>query len=229
MFAVIEKVRLGHKNRNANRWGGTEWRFRFTALLYHAFAFVLITKVLINCNSWEVHGMAEPDSLPVVLYVMPTSPDCRRARDFLIRRGIEFTIHDVSQDPDALREMMWRSGQRDVPVIVVGDEVIVGFDLERLNALLPRAERPRARLGVSIATAKPAGKRPMGAYVGNVAADMPAERAGVQQGDIIVEMAQRPVRDASDVHAVLSTLLPGTRVALTVWRMGHEFRLVVRV
>jgi glutaredoxin len=42
----------------------------------------------------------------------------------------------VAADPDAREEMVRRTGQMSIPVIVVGDEVVVGFDRARLQALL---------------------------------------------------------------------------------------------
>jgi glutaredoxin len=43
---------------------------------------------------------------------------------------------NVVADPDARAELMRRSGQMSIPVIVVDDEVVVGFDRARLQALL---------------------------------------------------------------------------------------------
>jgi S1-C subfamily serine protease len=119
------------------------------------------------------------------------------------------------------------SGQREVPVFSVGNQVVIGYDLDRLNQLFPRQARG-LKLGISIANAKPTNDRPAGAYVGNVRADTPADRTGIQEGDIIIEMAQRPVRSASDVHQVTAQLLPGARISLTIWRTGRKFRVTLQ-
>lgn len=55
-------------------------------------------------------------------------------------KGVEFTEVDVGADQARAREMIEKSGQMGVPVIVVGsgpdEELIVGFDQNRLaNAL----------------------------------------------------------------------------------------------
>ena len=47
-----------------------------------------------------------------------------------------FTDRNVAEDPDALRELTERTGRRATPVIVVDDEVLVGFDRGKLERLL---------------------------------------------------------------------------------------------
>jgi glutaredoxin len=42
----------------------------------------------------------------------------------------------VATDVEGREELVRRTGQMAVPVIVVGDEVVVGFDRPRLAALL---------------------------------------------------------------------------------------------
>jgi len=44
----------------------------------------------------------------------------------------------VAQDRDKAKEMIQKSGQMGVPVIVIGDEVIVGFNQPRLDQLLAK-------------------------------------------------------------------------------------------
>jgi hypothetical protein len=42
----------------------------------------------------------------------------------------------VAADPDGREDLVRRTGQMAVPVILVGDDVVVGFDRPRLAALL---------------------------------------------------------------------------------------------
>ncbi len=56
------------------------------------------------------------------------------AKEFLSKKGVEFTAYDVTKDRDALKEMMEVSGgARTVPVISVCNNVMVGFDPDRLE------------------------------------------------------------------------------------------------
>jgi len=57
------------------------------------------------------------------------------AKAFLDKHGIPYEEIDVGEDSDAAKKMTDLSGQRGVPVIIVDNEVIVGFDSQRLNDL----------------------------------------------------------------------------------------------
>ncbi len=113
-----------------------------------------------------------------------------------------------------------------VPVIIAGDEVIVGFDRPRLERLASRLAPPpqpdpaqRPRIGVRVKDT--AG----GAEVGAVHPDSPAEQAGLQVGDVVVEMSGQVVRSAGDLEAVLASLTAGTTIAVLVRRGSKRARL----
>ncbi len=60
-------------------------------------------------------------------------------KEFLSRKGIEFTERDVAKDDPALAELE-QLGVFTTPVTVIDGEVVIGFDRERLNALLSGEE-----------------------------------------------------------------------------------------
>ena len=72
----------------------------------------------------------------VVIYTTHTCPWCHRAKDYLSRKGISFTEHNVAEDRQAAKEMVDKSKQMGVPVIIVDDEVVVGFNQSKLDGLL---------------------------------------------------------------------------------------------
>ncbi len=72
----------------------------------------------------------------VKIYSTPTCPYCLRAKAYLKEKNISFEDIDVSVNREAADEMVKISGQMGVPVIVVGDEFIVGFDKNKLEELL---------------------------------------------------------------------------------------------
>ncbi|HEX8946858.1 MAG TPA: glutaredoxin domain-containing protein [Candidatus Paceibacterota bacterium] len=72
----------------------------------------------------------------VTIYTTPTCHFCHLSKDFFKAHGVEFTEYDVLSDLDKRREMVERSGQMGVPVIFVGDEMVIGFDQQRLASLL---------------------------------------------------------------------------------------------
>ena len=72
----------------------------------------------------------------VVIYTTPTWPYCHRAKEYLSRKGISYVEHDVAVDREATKEMIQKSGQMGVPVILVDEQIVVGFNQARLDELL---------------------------------------------------------------------------------------------
>ena len=72
----------------------------------------------------------------VVIYSTPTCPYCKRAKDYLARKGISYTDRNVAADRDAAKEMVQKSGQMAVPVIIIDNEIVVGFNQALLDKLL---------------------------------------------------------------------------------------------
>ena len=60
---------------------------------------------------------------------------CQRTKEFLSQKGIPFEEKDVSKDPAALEELQQRRLMT-TPVILVDEEVVVGFDQKKLESLL---------------------------------------------------------------------------------------------
>ena len=58
------------------------------------------------------------------------------AKDFFTEHKVAFTDYNVASDLPKRQEMIQKSGQMGVPVIYVGDELIVGFDEDRIKELL---------------------------------------------------------------------------------------------
>ena len=71
----------------------------------------------------------------VTIYTTPTCPWCHRAKAWLRDKKIRYREIDVTTDRSGAEEMVRISGQTGVPVIVVGGEVIVGFNQNRLNEI----------------------------------------------------------------------------------------------
>jgi alkyl hydroperoxide reductase subunit F len=71
----------------------------------------------------------------VTVYSTKNCPYCRMAKAFLDKHGVPYESIDVGENTDAAKKMIDLSGQRGVPVILVDDEVIIGFDSQKLNEL----------------------------------------------------------------------------------------------
>jgi S1-C subfamily serine protease len=96
------------------------------------------------------------------------------------------------------------------------------------------AERSPARLGIAVIDLTPelrhhfsAGDR--GVLVGRVPAGSPAAAAGLQVGDVLVEVDRRPIVDPQDVPLALAGHAAGDRVEVVVVRAGARVALTTRL
>ncbi len=132
-------------------------------------------------------------------------------KEFLSQKGVPYVEKDVSVDRDAAGEMISKSGQTGVPVIVLDEEVVIGFDRERLEKIISGAAAQRPPFGLKIADAsgvamKQGGIPVFGAYVGAVRPGSIAGRMGLQPGDIITELNMQPIRNSMDFETALARL-----------------------
>lgn len=72
----------------------------------------------------------------VRIFSTPTCPHCHLLMDFLKEHKIDFEDIDVSQDEKSLDEMIEKSGQMGVPVVQIGDKIVLGFDRAKIVKLL---------------------------------------------------------------------------------------------
>ena len=72
----------------------------------------------------------------VVVYSTPTWPWCTRVKEYLSQKNVTYTEYDVAQDKEKAREMVEKSKQMGVPVVMVDDDIVVGFNQAELEKLL---------------------------------------------------------------------------------------------
>jgi len=72
----------------------------------------------------------------VRLFNSPACPYCYTLKEFLKEKGIEFEEIDVSKDEKAKEEMIKKSGKMEVPVVEIDEQIIQGFDKEKIVKLL---------------------------------------------------------------------------------------------
>ncbi|MCT4595080.1 MAG: glutaredoxin family protein [Anaeromicrobium sp.] len=74
-------------------------------------------------------------SKTVLVYSSDSCIYCKEAKEYLNSEGVDFEEKNVSKDMNARKELM-KMGFMSVPIIKVDDEVIQGFDKEKLEELL---------------------------------------------------------------------------------------------
>lgn len=72
----------------------------------------------------------------VKIYSTPTCPYCTMAKEFFKKRTIPYADFDVASSALNREEMVEKSGQMGVPVIEIGDEIVIGFDEKKISRLL---------------------------------------------------------------------------------------------
>ncbi len=72
----------------------------------------------------------------VIIFTTPTCSWCRAAKQYLRQKGIRFKEIDVSRDQRAAQDMLRRTGQMGVPVLLIDNRPVVGFDRAKIDRLL---------------------------------------------------------------------------------------------
>jgi glutaredoxin-like YruB-family protein len=70
------------------------------------------------------------------MFTTPTCSFCNSAKRYFREKNIRFTEVDVASDPKAAEDILRKTGQRGVPVILINNRPVVGFDVPKINSLL---------------------------------------------------------------------------------------------
>lgn len=71
--------------------------------------------------------------------------------------------------------------------------------------------------------------KPAGALVNAVEKNGPADKAGIEMGDIILKFEGKPVSSSSELPRIVGGTKPGSKVTVEVWRKGAPKELTVTV
>lgn len=72
----------------------------------------------------------------IEIYSTPVCHFCHMAKEWLNSKNIPFTDYNVAEDAEKRKEMIEITGQMAVPVIKVGDDIMIGFDQEQLAKMI---------------------------------------------------------------------------------------------
>ncbi|MFW6413803.1 MAG: glutaredoxin domain-containing protein [Verrucomicrobiota bacterium] len=79
---------------------------------------------------------AKKKKLRVTVYTSPGCAPCNLVKNYLREHNIQFTVIDISQDANAAREIVRRSGQQAVPQTDINGQIVVGFNKSEFAARL---------------------------------------------------------------------------------------------
>lgn len=72
----------------------------------------------------------------IIMFTTPTCSFCNSAKRYFREKSIKFKEIDVSKDQKAALDMQRRAGTTGVPVILINNRPIVGFDKPKINRML---------------------------------------------------------------------------------------------
>lgn len=71
----------------------------------------------------------------IEIYTSDTCPNCIKLKEFLKENNIEFMEYNISKSVKHKRDLI-REGFMSVPVMKIGDDYVLGFDISRIKNLL---------------------------------------------------------------------------------------------
>lgn len=118
--------------------------------------------------------------------------------------------------------------------IGIGFAIPVNMAVDILDQLLEDGEITRGFLGVKLSDLTPDlaegfGVEPKGALVNEVMADTPAERAGLEPGDVIVRFDGHEVIEMSGLRLMVASTEPGSKATVEIIRDGKPHKLTVEI
>lgn len=76
------------------------------------------------------------DTKKVEIFSTPSCHFCHMAKDWLTAKNIPFADYNVGEDMGKRKEMVEMTGQLGVPVIKIGNEVMIGFNPDQMAKIL---------------------------------------------------------------------------------------------
>jgi glutaredoxin len=75
-------------------------------------------------------------SSKVIVFTQEDCPPCGWVKNFLRQRGVEFEERSIDSGLSVARELTQKYRSQSTPTVVIGDQVLIGYDPERLGQLL---------------------------------------------------------------------------------------------
>ena len=72
----------------------------------------------------------------VIVFTQRDCLPCGWVKDFLAKHGVEFEERNIDSGLSIAREMTQKYKSQSTPTVVIGDQVLIGYDPERLVQLL---------------------------------------------------------------------------------------------
>jgi len=77
---------------------------------------------------------------PITIYTTPTCGFCHMAMEYFKRKNVGYDEIDITSNGEGFKWVIDHTGQAAVPVIKIGEKVIIGFDRPEIDAALAEAK-----------------------------------------------------------------------------------------
>ncbi|WP_442869395.1 trypsin-like peptidase domain-containing protein [Bradyrhizobium sp. CCBAU 11434] len=113
----------------------------------------------------------------------------------------------------------------------IGFAIPVNMARKVMEQIIANGRVERGRIGISLNDVHPSANKGViqGAVIAEVAADSPAERAGLRKGDVVTGADDRPIRTAAQLRNTIGLARVGEDVRLSVLRSGVPLTVSVRI
>jgi len=74
--------------------------------------------------------------MEIKVYTTTDCSMCKAAKEFLKANGLAFTERNVSEERQAAKDLIVKTGQRKLPTIDIDGTYVFGFDQDKLEELL---------------------------------------------------------------------------------------------
>ena len=72
----------------------------------------------------------------IITYTLSWCPHCNALKEYLTSKNYPFEDIDIEANEDAAEDIIERTGQSGFPIILIEDEVIIGFDKDKIEECL---------------------------------------------------------------------------------------------
>jgi len=72
----------------------------------------------------------------IVVFSTPQCPWCSKVKSYLRKHGYRFRDVDISRDEKAVQDVIRKTGQTGVPVVLINNRPIVGFNKKEIDRML---------------------------------------------------------------------------------------------
>jgi glutaredoxin-like YruB-family protein len=77
--------------------------------------------------------------LKIIIYSAPTCSYCDMAKKYLSDKKIEFINIDISKNKNAVNEIIKKTNQLTLPIIIINKQTIIGFNREAIDTAIKKA------------------------------------------------------------------------------------------